>query len=179
MSDSPVPVYVDTRKIFLQQGEIAGFVDLKRLPRFRETLASDKGAVHVALQFTTSDAGQQLILGRLEASVEVICQRCLEPLGIELADDIKLALLADESKSKELDSDLEPWICAEPKLELAGLVEEQLMLCMPIVNYHTTSDCSNKLGYREPTDKLALPSANGTANPFSVLKTLKENDGNN
>lgn len=183
MSDSPVPVhvptYVDTRKVFLQQGPIAGFVALDRLPRFNELLASDKGTVSVELHFGSNDSGQQVISGRIRAKVEVTCQRCLEPLGIDLQDDIKLALLKDESKVETLEADLEPWICQDTRLELAELVEEQLMLCMPIVSYHDEAHCGDKLGYTQPDAADTEHGANGTSNPFSVLKSLKDGDGTN
>ena len=179
MSDRPVPAYVDTRKIFLQEGGIAGTVALERLPRFRETLASDAGSVSVELEFTTNESGQRVILGRLRAEVDVICQRCLEPLGIVLQDDIKLALVKDEAAIKQLEADFDPWICPDIKLQLAGLVEEQLMLCMPIVSYHSTAECSTKLDYTLAPDSANGTSANGRTNPFSVLKSLKENDGTN
>jgi len=177
MSDSPVPVYVDTRKIFLQQASIAGFVALERLGRFAETLASDKGTVFVELHFATNDSGQQIISGKLHAEVEVVCQRCLEPLGIVLEDDIKLALLKDEAKISSLDEGLDPWICPDNKLELASIVEEQLMLCMPIVSYHDTADCRQKPGYSTEAGKAIENGRNGVTNPFAVLKTLKKDDG--
>jgi len=179
MSDSPVPAYVDTRKIFLQQGNIAGFVPLERLDRFRGILASNQGSVFVELDFSTTDSGQRIISGRISAKVDVICQRCLEPLGIVLEDDIKLALLKDESKISSLDVELDPWICPDNKLDLASLVEEQLMLCMPIVSYHEAADCSRKLGYTTGQDKSTANGTNGVVNPFSVLKSLKEDDPTN
>jgi len=179
MSDSPVPVYVDTRKIFLQQASIAGFVALERLGRFTETLASDQGTVFVELHFATNDSGQQTISGKLKAEVEVLCQRCLEPLGIVLEDDIKLALLKDEAKISSLEEGLDPWICPDNKLKLASIVEEQLMLCMPIVNYHDTADCSQKLGYTAKAGKAAENGSDEVKNPFAVLKALKQDDGTN
>lgn len=183
MSDSPVPVhvptYVDTRKVFLQQGPVAGFVALDRLPRFKELLASDRGAVTVELHFGKNDSGKQVVSGWLKAKVEVLCQRCLEPLGIELQDDIKLALLKDESQIEALEADLDPWICQDTRLELAELVEEQLMLCMPIVSYHDALDCGGKLGYTAAEDSATEQGADGTSSPFAVLKSLKDSDGTN
>lgn len=179
MSASPVPTYVDTRKVFLQLGSIAGFVALERLARFRDCLASETGTVYVELGFGTSETGIRLITGKLKADVTVTCQRCLEPLGIALRDDIRLALLQDETGVADLDKDLDPWICAETKLQLAELIEEQLMLCLPIVSTHDTADCSSRLEHAAGETATDRSNKNGTANPFSVLKSLKNSDGTN
>lgn len=176
MPASPIPAYVDTRKVFPQQDPVAGTVALERLPRFRACLAKDEGQVEVSLNFVTDNSGRRLITGKLQARVQVTCQRCLEPLGIVLEDDIKLALLKDESGVEGLDGDLDPWICADTKLVLAELVEEQLMLCLPIVSYHEATDCSSRLGYSKPQERAAQTDNNGRENPFSVLKSLKNND---
>lgn len=177
MSDRPIPVYVDTRKIFQQQGEIAGPVPLARLTRFQDSLASDQGFVRVELQFFTNDSGLHVISGQLRAEVQVICQRCLEPLGIVLEDDIRLVVLQDEARAATLDAGFDPWICADTKLDLASLVEEQLMLCMPIVNLHETSLCGDKLAYTPPAEMQSQAQAGSPESPFAVLKALKENDG--
>ena len=175
MSNSPVPAYVDTRKVFLQQAEIEGTVPLERLARFRESLATDVADVQVKLRFSTNQSKQQLISGELAAKVEVTCQRCLEPMPIELADNINLALLSDEALVTRLDPDLDPWICQNTKLDLASVVEEQLMLCMPIVNYHPGENCLDKLGYKVTASETGGSEAGkDAANPFAVLKTLKK-----
>ena len=179
MSDSPVPAYVDTRKIFLRQGNIAGFVPLEKLDRFRGLLASKQGSVFVELDFSTDDSGQRIISGHISANVVVICQRCLEPLGIALEDDIRLALLKDETKISSLDVELDPWICPDNKLDLASLVEEQLMLCIPIVSYHEAADCNREMGYATERGKPTASGKNGVMSPFSVLKSLKEDDATN
>lgn len=180
MSESQVPAYVDTRKIFLQQGTISGHISLDRLARFQEFLADGNGSIQVELGFHIDESGQQLITGNLQAKLQVICQRCLEPIAIELADDIRLVLLRDETDAEELDSKLDPWICPDYKLDIASLVEEQLMLCLPIVSYHQAGDCPRQLNLEAfADDALSQTRITLEESPFSILKSLKENDGSN
>ena len=177
MSQTPVPTYVDTRKLFLQQGVICGSMSLERLPGFRDCLIDDEAEIQIQLKFSIDESRQRLIEGTLKASVHVRCQRCLEPLAIELADDIRLALIDNEDAIGSLDAGWDPWICADHKLELAGLVDEQLMLCMPIVNLHSSGDCPARVNYSTGTNDGPLDGERGNReNPFSVLKVLKEND---
>ena len=177
MSDSSIPAYADTRKIFLQEGNISGNLALERLPRFSKGLANEQGSVSLELRFSLSDAKERLISGSLRAEVNVFCQRCLKPLAIVLADDIKLALVRDEEEAKRLDADLDPWICEDHKLDLAELADEQLILCTPLVSYHESSECLSKQNYVAGASA-ATESAEHVAreNPFSVLKSLKDSD---
>ena len=59
------------------------------------------------LKFTFGEAKERLIVGSLQAQVNVFCQRCLKPLAIALADDIELALVRDEEAALRLDARLD------------------------------------------------------------------------
>ncbi len=177
MSDSSIPAYADTRKIFLQQGNISGNVSLDRLPRFSKSLADSTGSVSLQLSFTLSDAKERLITGSLQAEVNVFCQRCLQPLAIRLADDIKLALVRDEEAARRLAAELDPWICEDHRLDLAELAEEQLILCMPLVSYHGAGECLERKNFVVGASVQQEASAEeARENPFAVLKSLKDSD---
>lgn len=177
MFDSSIPAYVDTRKIFLQQGSISGELGLERLPRVTKSLADDQGSVSIDLHFQLNDAKQRLILGSIKARLNVICQRCLKALAIELTDDIKLVLVKDEEAVKQLEAELDPWICQDHKLDLANLVEEQLILCMPIVSYHESGECVSRKSYVSGERGTVLETTSAD-NPFAILKSLKKSDLN-
>ena len=173
MSDSSIPAYADTRKIFLQEGNISGTLSLDRLPRFCKSLADKNGSVSIELKFSLNNAKERLISGSLRAEVNVFCQRCLKPLAIAVADDIILALVRDEEAALRLDAKLDPWICEDHKLDLAELIEEQLILCTPIVSYHESGDCMTQKDYvagEDATESIASES------PFAVLRSLKDSD---
>jgi uncharacterized protein len=147
------------------------------MPRLREGLADEEGWASVDLEFTLDDAKQKLISGRLQAEVNVLCQRCLKPLAIALADDIKLALLRDEDAAKALKPELDPWVCEDHKLDLAELIEEQLILCMPLVSYHDSGECMNRKNYiSKGLDSEHEATATPTKSPFAALKSLKKSD---
>ena len=177
MSGSTVPAYVDTRKVFQQDAKISGNVALDRLPRFRELLADGQADIQITLEFVLNSAGRKLISGHLRAEVDVQCQRCLEPVRITLDDEVRLALIRDEAEAGRLEEDLDPWLSEDYKLDLAQLVEEQLILCMPIVSYHADASCQNALGYQIPAEPVDTePEGEVAENPFAVLEKLKKKD---
>ncbi|NKB31711.1 MAG: hypothetical protein GKR91_01260 [Pseudomonadales bacterium] len=71
MSESLIPTYVDTRKVFLQLEKISGKVALEKLPRFLDSLANNQGTVDVELGFSINQSNQRVIEGNLLAQVEV------------------------------------------------------------------------------------------------------------
>ena len=174
---SSLPIYIDIRKAFDLESVFEGSCSLERLPRFADCLASLDGEVSGQLQFLTTEAGRRVILGSVTATVEVICQRCLEPLSLQLADAIQLALVESESQIGSLGPRWDPWLVDGPRITIASLLEEQLMLCMPLVNYHPDDRCIEALEYqrqREPRD--GNNGDRAAQNPFEVLKVLKKND---
>ncbi len=180
MSGGLIPAYVDVRKAFQQELEVTGSVEIERLPRVREAAASDKVQIAIRLRFATDRSGQKQIEGELTGSLEMTCQRCLAPAEVKLQESIKLALLVSEDQINGLDPEWDPWICIEPKLELADLVEEQMMLALPIVHLHEDRSCIQNLGYvREDDEEISQSAEKETDNPFSILQQLKEDTTNN
>lgn len=177
MTATPLPAYADARKVFAQEAELAGSVALDRLPRFRENLAGGEARIAARLRFHKDDSGQQIIAGELEARVPVQCQRCLEPVEIELREPVKLAVVQTEAQAKALPAELDPWFSEDTRLDLARVVEEQLLLALPIVSYHPESACRPAdfhQGDPEPGPEEAQ-----RPNPFAILESLKKSDRDN
>ncbi len=174
---SPLPLYIDIRKAFDLESLFEGSCSLERLPRFADCLASSDGEVSGKLRFGSIGTGRRVITGSVSATVEVVCQRCLEPLSLELADTIQLALVESESQIDSLEAAWDPWMVDGPKISIASLLEEQLMLCMPLVSYHRDERCVKALEYQQRKEPLDDSSGDRAAqNPFEVLKVLQKND---
>ena len=172
MDDSCLPEYADARKIFLQDQELSGSVSLTGLSKLNGILSSDNGSLVANLRFFLNKSGRRIIAGNLKAEIEVLCQRCLQPLDLVVEDDINLVLAETEEKAKGLEEPYDPWICETHKINLADLIEEQLLLALPIVCLHSDPNCVEKLDYDL---QIGLESADpGLQNPFRELESLKE-----
>ncbi len=176
MTDTLIPDYVDAKKIFTQQAVITGNLPVVKFERFSELLANTSGFVEINLKFFLNGDFRRVISGELRADVQVLCQRCLEGTTITLEDRFQLALVESESQADKLSKDLEPWFCTDTKLVLADIIEEQLILAMPIVSYHNV-DCSQdellKLGAPKEESPKILDRTD-KQNPFAILQSLKE-----
>ena len=173
MLDRPLPEYVDARKAFLENEEVSGFVASEKLVNMRDILVSENASVKAILKFLKDKTGRRIITGELTATIEVACQRCLEPLELIIEDDISLIVVDDDESAQRLEKNYEGWVCTTHKLCLAELIEEQLILALPLVSVHSDSSCSqHALQYISPLGDADYPKRGQS--PFEVLKSLKK-----
>jgi uncharacterized protein len=138
-----------------------------RFERLRDRLAESTGVVRARAGFRLAGRWPTADLA-VGADVVMTCQRCLGPLRRHLASESQL-VFADEG-STELPEGYEA-VGGDPQaLDLASLVEDELLLALPIIPQH------------EPGEACALPAATKPENepaaagemrrPFSGLKDL-------
>jgi len=97
-------------------------------------------------------------------SVEQTCQRCLLPMQVDLSVDRHFRFVADEATALAEDDDCEEDLLSPaPELTLQTLLEDELLLAMPLIPRHTT--CDKPLPQSPDQD---LP------HPFAALAGLKQ-----
>lgn len=180
MSDQPseprFPVYIDTRRVFEAESSCSGEIALERLPRLREYLANERATIRANLQFRIGDYGDKEISGQVSATLQVPCQRCLDPVDLDIEDTVSLALVQNDEQAAKLRPELDPWLCAEIRLQLAELVEEQILLSMPIVCKHSADECQQQMNYTGAASDAEPVTPERNSNPFAVLEALKKSD---
>ncbi len=105
-----------------------------------------------------------------EASTRVMleCQRCLMPVGADVTAQRSFLFVHGEGTAAELDSDSEDDVLALTRsLDVRELIEDELLLALPIVPRHET--CPQPLLESEPEP---LPE-DDTPHPFAALAALK------
>ncbi len=115
--------------------------DLSALPAARIPQQWRQAAVDITLHFGWIDdrPGVPALEGRVTATVAAVCQRCLAPF--ELALDTALKLLLPRSGTMPADCDgYEIWEFDENKVSPADIVEEALIMAMPLSALHESSD---------------------------------------
>lgn len=173
-SNSPLPRQLDPRK-FAQQGiEIEGVVALSELTRLSEMLFSKEGSVYASLVFGIGEQRTLNVIGHIEASVNNVCQRCLDAVPVVISCDISLAILWKEEHAERLPKNYEPWIIGEGQTDIYQIIEDELLLSLPIVSYHNEECVPHAYfssGEAEAEKVIAATAAE--TNPFQVLEQLK------
>jgi uncharacterized protein len=103
---------------------------------------------------------------KAEAKVALECQRCLQPVDTALAAERSFLFVPGEDAAAELDADSEDDVLAlTHALDLQQLIEDELLLSMPLVPRHDA--CALPLPGSAPEVEPVPP------HPFAALATLK------
>lgn len=173
MFDKRLPVQIDPVRFAEAGREMAGRMALAEMPRLVEALAAAEGAVEVELRFGVDDSGIRHMAGRLQATVTLVCQRCLEPFDKELDVALRLGLVASEGEAERLPAGYDPLQVGDGRLFLRDVIEDELLLALPQIARHEPDAC-------QPVEVVEEPAAEADEapreNPFAVLARLKEKD---
>ena len=88
--------------------------------------------------------GRPRLSCKVKAEVQMLCQRCLKPVSVAVEIDRLLYLAASEADAERLETALADEgievIVTGPTLDLAGIVEDEVLLSLPIVPMHADCD---------------------------------------
>lgn len=99
------------------------------------------------------------------------CQRCLQPMAVPLDVDRWFRFVATEDEAERLDEESEEDVLVESRrFDLQALVEDELILALPLVPRHDA--CPQPL----PTGG-AAPAEEPAPNPFAALAALRRPPG--
>ena len=179
---------IDPRKLCYQSIELDGSVLLSEMTRLVDAVDIDASTCsdynhenngkyltappvcHAVLKFERDIERHLTIIGHAEATVIVECQRCLTPMPLQLEIDISLGIVWTEETANNLPSHLDPLIIGEGKVSIAGLIEEEFLLALPFVNYHSEGKCQQDSLVNKMEDEALVTERD---NPFAVLGKLK------
>lgn len=171
-----LPVSIDALK-FCQQGvQVSGFLPLARLQRLSQQLYVAEGEARAELSFGVDQQSRKTISGHLEAVLPLVCQRCLERIDIPVATELSLALVWNDDQATQLPRTLDPVVMDGEVLDLLEIVEEELLLALPLVAIHDEGVCQppkllvEQVVVDEPVET--------KVNPFQVLAALKSSAKN-
>jgi uncharacterized protein len=176
MSTALLPSQIDIRKLVVKGAEISAQTPISSLPRIEGLLASSAGSIHVSLQFYLDEQHIRRVDGELSGSVVVSCQRCLQPVQVEVDTTFTLGIVWSEEDAERLPNWLDPLIVGEELVNLADIVSDELILGLPSVNYHQPADCKQDVGFSSIDPDAAAfeeAAAEEKENPFQILEKLK------
>jgi len=159
--------------IWLEKTDIANLVgagvavdaelSISELPRVAVAVLPESGPIRAGFSFEKTDSGIVLMNGELHGSVELTCQRCLERIRIEIDDQLRLALLASEMDESKVPQGYELLIIPGGELRLADLIEDEVLLELPLSARHPDGDCGslgrNLNELKEPAAEMTTPFA--------------------
>lgn len=125
--------------------------------------------VKASLRGFRDDSGHHRIEGSVEARLYLTCQRCLQPVAADICAHVDLVLVWSQEAARELPEELDPWLVDEGQTDVAPLLEEEILLALPLVALHASCQPPANPAQGEGVDE-----RNQQENPFSVLAELKK-----
>jgi len=91
-------------------------------------------------------------------------------MALKIERTVYLGILDRQDESLQLPDDCEPLILDEQSVSLHDLIEDEVLLAMPISPMHETDECT-------AAELLESINSKNTNNPFSILQTLVNKPG--
>lgn len=135
-----LPEKIDPVKFARTQTVLSGELKLSTCPRLQAACDQGDALARVNLAFQNVDR-RYLIIGALDAPVQSICQRCGDPVSLRLQVDVSLCAIVSESQAKSLPAEYDPLVTGGEPVLLTTLVEDELLLSLPMVTMHEAGGC--------------------------------------
>ena len=170
MLNDPIPPHVDPRKLADRGAALDGSLPLASLERLCDLLSDDVGTVQGKFIFERDEDHTVLMRSDLSVEVKMVCQRCLELVTLPIHSECTYAVVKEGANTQSLPKGYDVLELGEGPLDLREVIEEELLLALPIIPAHHPEECQQPAGLEEPE-----PSEDEVtrSNPFSVLAQLK------
>jgi len=154
-----------------RRGYYEGAIALSEMRRLGELMNPDEVApaerrIKVNFEFLRNEYEVPTIAGRLQTSLELQCQRCLQALEMPL--ELEFRLMIDASDELLRDGSLDTLYSDDGVIDLYEVIEDELLLAIPLVAGHDNAACNEYW-----PDSEANPESAAKENPFAVLRQLK------
>ena len=148
MSRDPAEL-LDLAALVAQGSELEIDCELKSLARLAPLLREREGTAHGKLRFHRV-AGAPAAEGRVTATLHLTCQRCMGELALAVDAPCRL-VFAEEDAADAVPADEELMTTRGGRISLAELVEEELLLALPLVPRHGEgTECSMRAAGQAP-----------------------------
>jgi uncharacterized protein len=169
---------LDVARFAAAGAELSGEWPLSSFQRLQQDLVASPGpaepvrwTVRGEYRATPAGVGETRLALRAAAAVWLRCQRCLQPMPLDISIDTRVRFVDGEAEAERLDEiGDEDVLAISSALDVHELFEDELILTLPLVPRH--DDCA--LLADAPDDGAAEP---GEPHPFAALAALRRGPG--
>jgi uncharacterized protein len=165
-----LPVQIDPMRLAAKGDCLQGQLQIASMQRLSSLLHDASGNVAVELQFDVDESQRSILKLHLQTTLGMICMRCGQPMTLAIDSRSILGLVASEKDADELPEGYEPLVITPEPMTLSDIVEDELLLALPIVAMHEDNQCHTEWLQE---DEAVSSSDTTKENPFAVLADLK------
>lgn len=154
------PLLINNLDFAKKQDEVTQKIEVKSCERLLDLLAKDQQPLK-PISYTLKGSASKLhfpsLALHIEATLPVLCQRCLQAMQLPLSIDYQYVLAEDEPEAFEGDDEID-WLEVSREMNVNELIEDELLMAIPLGPLHEHA-CKPLI--QEDVEK---------PNPFAVLK---------
>jgi len=167
-----LPEFIDLAKLAKQNATLKGQVKLEQLTRLQTSLCDTQGEIHIDWALSLDRRYRPIIEGRLTGVLHIECQRCLQPMQWAMNAHVALVVFTEGQTEADIPEGYEALVLTESPTSLKHLVEDEIILALPIMPVHEGDCPSNNYQLSDTAEQDELPEER--YNPFQVLEKLKK-----
>ncbi len=157
----------DVATLAEEGSEVAFAIPVPRMKRLVAELAAPTGTATGTAGFVR-ERGFAVATVQAQCDVTLVCQRCMKPMVLRLETDSRVFLPHSEAAAARVPEDEELMIAPEGRLRMSQLIEEDLMLALPLAPLHADEEyCAMRPEEPEPEGV-----AEEVQKPFAALGDL-------
>ncbi|MBX5462870.1 MAG: DUF177 domain-containing protein [Steroidobacteraceae bacterium] len=166
----------DVDRLADRQADVAFEIPLDQMPRIRAQLAGSGGKVRGTAHFRR-EAGFRVAELEWTGTASLVCQRCLEPMQWPIGGAARVVLVIAENEADSVPPEFETVHTPENRVRVRDLVEEELLLTLPLAPLHgELSECAGQGRAGAAPATPAEQPGHETQRPFERLgELLKRN----
>lgn len=165
-----LPAQIDPLDLARKQVELEGAIAFAEMPRLADYGNAEKAAFKLKFGLAPGSENLAVMTGRINATVELVCERCLEPFDMNF--ELHPELYFDASGAQIDEQDERDIIGLEGDIALKSLVEDEILLALPMIPMHAPDQCRTR-GEAGGSGQQQENDGQRADNPFSKLKALK------
>ncbi len=170
MHKDTIPTKIDPFRFAENAHDLRGSLLIKDMPRLCESLSSPEGVVTVDILFGIDEQKIKFAKGHLSTRLNLRCQRCLESFEYDIIGDFMSGIVQTDEEADQLPERYDPLIVKDNSLVISDMIEEELLVSLPIVPMHDLATCKVTLPFT-PADEIITEAEKES--PFKVIEKLR------
>ena len=158
-------ITINSLEFARESRQIRGTITPRDLRRLEYVLYSQDGSLDYLLQGGVDSQGNAELRLQVSGELTLTCQRCLGGLRHPLDAQAHFVIVPNEGMmpAPEDEQDDVDYLVADPQLDVIALVEDEILLGLPMVALHEAAECG----------ATATEAKEQKESPFKVLQGLK------
>ncbi len=144
---------IDALRLTRNQETVSGKFPASQLARVADYLSGHEGGVDYRIEGGHDARHRPVIRCIINGYFDLACQRCLRPMRFSVSTDQQFVVVPSEAAmpAAEEEEDDVDFVVAAPRLDVQALVEDEIILSLPLAPRHAEGDCVAGGGEQGPT----------------------------